>query len=191
MKLLIIIFLEFFKTGMFAIGGGYAALPFLYQLSDTYKWFSPKDLVQMLAIANVVPGPIGINLASQIGFKVAHVLGALMAVAGILLPSIIFVFIISKLLKEFEDNKFVKSIFYMLKPTSCAMIAGIGVKFLQNTMIKTPHITSLASFDWAAIILFIALFILSLKKEFSALFYLAVSALAGVLIHIVKLFVLG
>lgn len=186
MNLTVILFLEFFKTGMFAIGGGLATLPFLYQLGAVYKWFSPKDLTQMFAIANVMPGPPGINLTTQIGFKVANFWGALIAVIGILIPSVIFVFIISKLLKEFEDNKFVKSIFYMLKPVSCAMIAGIGFKLLKSVVFTSGNIT-LASVDWTAIILLALMFVLSLKKEHSPLFYLGLSALVGILIHIIKL----
>lgn len=181
---------EFFKIGMFAIGGGLATLPFLYHIGSVYGWFSPKNLAQMLAIANVVPGPVGVNLAALVGFSAANVWGALVAVIGIMVPSVIFVFIVSKLLKEFEGNKFIKGIFYTLKPASCAMITAIGLKLLKNIIIKSDVIT-LSSVDWTAIILLIVLIILSLKKEHSPLFYLGVSAFAGILIHIVKTSFLG
>lgn len=187
MNLYLIIIIEFIKIGLLAIGGGLATLPFLYHLSTNYGWFSPVDLTQMLAIANIIPGPVGINLASQAGFKAIGFWGALMAVIGIMIPSLIFVFIISKLLKEFEGNKFVRSIFYMLKPTSCAMIVAIGVKLLRNSIIKTETI-SLISIDWLALILFLTLVAISVKKAHSPLFYLSLSALIGIMIHIVKLF---
>lgn len=186
MNLMVILLLEFFKVGMFAIGGGLATLPFLYQVGAVYKWFSPKDLTQMFAIANIMPGPPGINLTTQIGFKVANFWGALIAVIGILIPSVIFVFIISKLLKEFEDNKFVKSIFYILKPVSCGMITGIGFKLLKSIVFTSGNI-ALASIDWLALILLFILIILSLKKEHSPLFYLGFSAVAGIFIHMIKL----
>lgn len=189
MNLYLILLLEFFKIGLFAIGGGMATLPFLYHLSTIYNWFSTTDLTQMLAIANIVPGPVGINLASQAGFKAIGFWGTLMAVIGILIPSLIFVLIISKLLKEFEGNRFVKSIFYMLKPASCAMIVAIGVKLLKNSIFKTENLT-VASIDWLALILFLALMALSIKKEHSPLFYFGVSALVGILIHIISLFFL-
>lgn len=187
MKLLIILLLEFFKIGMLAIGGGYAILPFLYQLSSIYHWFAPKDLAQMLAIANIVPGPVGVNLAALVGFKADGFIGALISIVGIMIPSFIFVFIVSKLLKEFEGNKFVKSIFYMLKPVSCGMIAAVGFKLLKDTMFINAKI-SLASIDWCALILLLLLIMLSLKKERSPLFYLAIAAFAGIMIHIAKFF---
>lgn len=191
MNLLLTILIEFSKIGFFAIGGGMATLPFLYHLSTEYGWFSAKDLAQMLAVANIVPGPVGINLATQVGYKADGFLGAFAAALGILIPSLICVFIVAKLLKEFEGNKFVKSIFYILKPTSCAMIAAILIKLIKSTVIKTPHLTAISQIDWMAIALLLILIFINLKKEHSPLFYLTVSALAGVLFHIVKLFVLG
>lgn len=188
MKIYIILLLEFFKVGMFAIGGGYATLPFLYQLSTFYHWFNPLDLTQMVAISNMMPGPIGTNLAAQIGFKAASFWGAFMAVVGILIPSLVFVFIVSKLLKEFEGNKFVKSIFYVLKPTSCAMIVAIGFKLLKDAIFIAGQPITFHSIDWLALGLLLSLFILSLKKNYSPLFYIGISALAGVLIYVVKSF---
>lgn len=181
MNIIITIFMEFFKIGLLAIGGGYATLPFLYHLSTVYGWFSPNDLTQMIAIANIMPGPVGIILASQIGFKAAYFLGALTAVTGLMIPALIFVFIISKLLKEFEGNKFVHSIFYMLKPASCAMIAAIGIRLLKTSIIG--HI----EMDWLALALFLILLIISLKKEYSPLFYLGTSAVFGIFVHIIRL----
>lgn len=188
MKLLIILLFEFFKVGMFAIGGGYATLPFLYQQSITYHWFSAKDLAQMLAIANIVPGPVGINLAAQVGFKADSFSGALLAVVGIMIPSFVFVFIIARLLKEFEGNKFVKAIFYTLKPASCGMIAAICFKLLKSSLLSNGGL-SFASFDWLALLLLSVLLVLSIKKEHSPLFYLSISAFAGVVIFFFKMFI--
>lgn len=182
MNTYLILLFEFFKIGLFAIGGGYASIPFLYHLIYFYHWFSVKDLTEFLAFANVIPGPVGFNLATLVGFKVNGVLGALVAALGIIIPSLIFVLIISKILKDFEGNKYVKSIFYMLKPTSCAMIAGIGLKLIKDIVFVNGQITAI---DYKALIIFISLFVLSLKKEHPPLFYIGVSALAGILLHIV------
>jgi len=186
MNLLLILFLEFIKTGFFAIGGGYATLPFLYDMSIHYHWFPAIDLSQMLAIASVVPGPIGINLASQVGFKVAGLAGALVAILGILVPSLIFVFIISKILKEFRDNRFVQSILYVLKPTSCGMIVAIGFKLLKDVVFRTGSTGNFHSIDWLALGLFVALFAFSFKYKRSPLFYLGAGALVGVFFHIMR-----
>lgn len=185
MKLAFILFFEFIKIGLFAIGGGYATLPFLYQLSIVYHWFKPTDLTQMLAIASIMPGPIGINLSSQVGFKVLGVTGTLIAAVGIMVPSLIFVFIISKILKKFEGNKFVLSIMYMLKPTSCGMIIAIGVNLLKDVIF--PNGISLNSIDWIALSLFTILFSVSFKKKFSPLFYLGISAFVGILLNLLKI----
>lgn len=182
MSTYIILLLEFTKIGFFAIGGGYATIPFLYHLISFYHWFTVKDLTQFLAFANVIPGPVGFNLATLVGFKVSGLIGAFMAASGIIIPSLICVLIISKILKEFEGNKYVKSIFYMLKPTSCAMIAGIGFKLIKDIVFVNGNFNML---DYRALIIFIPLLVISLRKEHSPLFYIGLSALAGILLHIV------
>lgn len=183
---LFIIFYEFSKIGLFAVGGGYATLPFLYHLIEKYHWFNPSDLTQMLAISSIMPGPIGINLAAQTGFKVATFLGALMAIIGIMIPSLVFVLAISKILKEFEGNIVVKSVFYVLKPTCCAMVAAIGLKLLKDVIFVGKISFTLSGIDWFALLLFSTLLILSFKKQFSPIFYLGVSALIGVAVYFVK-----
>lgn len=191
MKIMFLLLIQFFKVGMFAIGGGLATIPFLYELGKTYNWFNVNDLAQMLAISNIVPGPVGTNLAAIIGFKAYGILGSLMAVLGIMIPSLIFVVIISKILKEFESNIYVSSIFYILKPTSCAMIVAIGTKLLFNIIVKQTTPLHINAIDWSATVLFLFLILLSQKnKNYSPLFYLGVSALVGVLLQLlhVKLF---
>lgn len=183
---LFIILYEFTKIGLFAVGGGYATLPFLYHLIEKYHLFNPNDLTQMLAISSIMPGPIGINLAAQTGFKVAAFAGAIMAIVGIMIPSLIFVLIVSKILKEFEGNIVVKSVFYVLKPTCCGMVAAIGLKLLKDVIFVGEISFSLLSIDWFALVLFSSLLILSFKKQFSPIFYLGVSALIGVLVYFVK-----
>jgi chromate transporter len=184
----ITLFLEFIKIGFFAIGGGYATLPFLYQLSKVYHWFRPQDLTQMLAFASLMPGPIGINLASQVGFKVQYLWGAILAVTGIMIPSLVFVFIISKILKEFKDSVFVKSIFYMLKPACCGMVVAIGFKLLKSVVVPTGAIVS---FDWTALAIFLLLLFVSIKQKHDPIFYLGVAAALGLLVQVVKPFIFG
>lgn len=190
MNINFILLFEFFKIGLFAIGGGYATLPFLYHLSTVYHWFNPKDLTQMLAIASIMPGPIGINLSAQAGFKVYSFFGAIIAVVGIMIPSLIFVLAISKLLKKFKESTIVRSILYALKPTSCAMVAAIGFKLLRDAIFVKGF--SFSSIDWFALILFSVLFLVSVKnKKLSPLFYLAVSAFVGVFVQVIKPFIFG
>ena len=94
---------EFFKTGLFSFGGGYATLPFLYHISETYHWFSAKQLTDMIAVSSITPGPLGVNVATFAGFVTSGLLGALVATTAVVLPSYIIVILVSKLL-EFDNN---------------------------------------------------------------------------------------
>ena len=102
------LFYEFFKAGLFSIGGGLATLPFLYDISDTTGWFTHGQLADMLAISESTPGPIGINMATYVGFTTGGIPGAVIATVGIITPSIIVILLIARFLKAFRDNKYVK-----------------------------------------------------------------------------------
>ena len=112
------LFWEFLKVGLFTVGGGLASLPFLYDISDKTGWFSHAQLADMIAISESTPGPIGINMATYVGFTSAGVLGSVLATLGFIIPSIIIVSIVSRFLKKFSENKFVKGAFYGLRAVS-------------------------------------------------------------------------
>lgn len=127
------LFLEFFHIGLFSFGGGYATIPFLYHIADVQKWYTTKQLSDMIAVSSITPGPVGVNVATFAGFKTAGILGAAMATASVILPSFIIVIIISKLLEQFKHNKYVQSVIYTLKPAGCGLLAAIGVDmFIDN-----------------------------------------------------------
>lgn len=91
-----LLFYEFFMVGLFAIGGGAATIPFLFDLSAKYNWFSFEDLANMIAVSESTPGPIGVNMATFAGFETAGVLGALCATFGLILPSVIIIVLFVK-----------------------------------------------------------------------------------------------
>ena len=159
---------EFFKTGLFSFGGGYATIPFLYQISEIYHWYSPTELAQMTAIAGITPGPVGINTATYAGLKTAGILGSVVATVSEIIPSFIFVIIVSKLLKKYSDNFHVKSIIESLKPMSCALLISAGVGLLKEEL---SNIYS--------IILLILLLLLSWKSKKDPIFYMLISAIVG------------
>lgn len=187
----LIIFYEFCKIGLFAIGGGFATLPFLYHMGSFYHWFSAKDLTQMLAISSTMPGPIGINLATTTGFAIKGAIGSFLAVVGIMTPALIFVILVSKILKKFRTNKFVISLFYILKPVSCAMVTAIGFKLLKTAVYKPIDSNFFASVDWIALLIFGTLLALSFQKKRNPLFYVVVSAVAGIAVHVIKPLIIG
>ena len=89
------LFYEFFKAGLFAIGGGLATLPFLKQISLRYPWFTPNDLMDMIAVSESTPGPIGVNSATYAGFHAAGIPGAITATCSLVLPSVIIIILVS------------------------------------------------------------------------------------------------
>jgi chromate transporter len=165
--------LEFFKIGVFSFGGGYATIPFLYHISTVYSWYSLEELTQMVAVASITPGPVGINVATYAGLKSAGILGSLLATTSEMLPSLFLVIIVSKLLKKFSDNFYVKSIIETLKPISCALLTSVAIGLLK------PVLTSVKS-----MVLLVVLLLLSWKTKKDPLFYIMLSALVGVLLSI-------
>ena len=161
------LFLEFFHIGLLSFGGGYAALPFLFHIAENQHWYTAKQLTDMIAVSSITPGPVGINVATFAGFKTAGITGAIIATISIVLPSFILVLIISKLMKKFKDNQYIRSIIYTLKPAGCALLAVVGVNmFLNETTIF-------------GIFLLLVLFVCSLFEKRDPLFYLSFSAIAG------------
>lgn len=130
------LFYEFFKAGLFAIGGGMATLPFLYDMSDKMGWFTYEDLANMVAISESTPGPIGINMATYVGFTLRGIPGAVVATVGLITPSIIIILIIAGFLKAFKDSPFVDAAFYGLRPASTGLIAAAGLSVLALVLVN-------------------------------------------------------
>ncbi len=116
------LFWEFFKTGLFAVGGGMATVPFLFDISSRTGWFTASELANMIAISESTPGPIGVNMATYVGFETAGILGGLVATFGLVLPSIIIIVIISCLLSRFSENPIVKTVFKYLRPAVIGLL---------------------------------------------------------------------
>ena len=132
------LFWEFLKVGFFTVGGGLASLPFLYDISDKTGWFSHAQLADMIAISESTPGPIGINMATCVGFTSAGILGSVLATLGFIIPSIIIVSIVSRFLKKFSENKFVKGAFYGLRAVSVALICSALVSVIKISLVNIP-----------------------------------------------------
>ena len=115
------LFFEFFKAGLFAVGGGMATIPFLYDISDKTGWFTHAQLTDMIAISESTPGPIGVNMATYVGFTSAGIPGSVIATLGLITPSIIVILIIAGFYNAFKNNKYVQSAFYGLRPASTGL----------------------------------------------------------------------
>ena len=131
---LLILYWEFFKTGLFAVGGGMATLPFLQNIGEKTGWYTYGDLMNMLAVSESTPGPIGINMATYVGFTVAGLPGALVATLGEITPAIMVISVVAAVLKSFRDNKYVEQAFYGLRPASTGLIGSACVAVVLEVL---------------------------------------------------------
>lgn len=179
------LFYEFFKTGLFAIGGGLATLPFLGDMADRTGWFTRSQLADMLAVSESTPGPIGVNMATYVGFTTGGVWGSLIATLGLITPSVITILIVAKLLSAFRDSKYVSAAFYGLRPASTAMVAAAGISVVLLALLDTSA-TGLAVFRWREIALAAVILILTRwtpkVKQLHPIVFIALSAVVGVLL---------
>lgn len=137
MSLYLRLFWEFFKTGLFAVGGGMATLPFMYDISDKTGWFTHSMLADMVAVSESTPGPIGVNMATYVGFVTGGVPGAVVATVGLVTPSVIVILLIARVLKAFRENQYVDAGFYGLRPCSIGLIAAAGVLVIKLALFNT------------------------------------------------------
>ncbi len=178
------LFCAFFHTGLFAVGGGLATIPFLKHMAENTGWFTQTQLADMIAVSESTPGPMGVNMATYVGYTVAGIPGAVTATVGLITPSIIIILIIARFLVKFRTNRIVDSVFYGLRPASCAMIAAAGISVVSLALVdlKAP-IEEL--FQWKYIVL--AAVILALTrwikptKKLHPIVFIAGSAVVGIL----------
>lgn len=181
----IIIFLEFFKVGLFALGGGLAALPFLQQLIIKYGWITSEELLNMIAVSESTPGAIGINTATFIGFNTTGILGAVTATAGLAAPSLIIIVIIAHYFQKFNENPMVKSAFSGIRPAVAGLIASAAFELSRGEIFafENFHLNSeiLSYIDLKAFSLFIIVFIAVRKYQKHPIIYITAAALIGII----------
>ena len=191
------LFWEFFKTGLFAVGGGMATVPFLYDMGERMGWFTSAQLADMIAVADSTPGPIGVNMATYVGYTSASsefgsafmgFLGALVATFSLVLPSVIVVLIVARILKAFKDNFYVKSAFYGLRPASMGLIAAAGCTVAAIALLNIDLFKETGKFldvlNIPALILAVVLLVatnLKKTKKLHPVVFIAFSALVGIL----------
>lgn len=176
MALLVDLFLSFFKIGFFAVGGGLATLPFLYELANAREWISVADISNLVAISESTPGPLGINMATYVGFLQSGVAGAVIAVLGLVTPSIIVIVIIAGILDKFKESKVVKNVFYGLRAASCALIASAGCGVARLAFFGEK----LTDFFWQGAVLAVVLFVATKKLKWHPIAFIAIAAVVGI-----------
>lgn len=185
--ILLRLFFEFAKVGLFSVGGGLATIPFLQRLGETSGWFTNEQLTTMVAVGESTPGPIGVNMATYVGFETAGVLGAVIATLGLITPSIIVIIIVAGFLQKFRSSKAVENIFYGLRPASTALIVSAGLSVAVSIFVlvggTAEHTFAL---NWPALLLALAVFAgmkFTPLKKLHPIAFIGISALAGILLN--------
>ncbi|MGM9608449.1 MAG: chromate transporter [Oscillospiraceae bacterium] len=181
------LFFEFCKVGLFSVGGGLATIPFLTDLGERTGWFTPGQLADMIAISESTPGPMGVNMATYVGFATGGLPGGVIATLGLVFPSIIIILIIAKFLQKFRRSKVVDGVFYGLRAASVALITAALLQVARIALLHEDVSFSLSLFNWPAILLAVAIFLL-LKftplKKLHPIVFIAISAVFGVLFQL-------
>lgn len=184
MNIYLRLYYEFFKVGLFAIGGGMATIPFLSDLGKTSGWYTATDLMNMIAVSESTPGPIGINMATYVGFTVGGVPGAVIATIGEVSPAIIIIILIAKLLEKFKESKYVNDAFYGLRPASTALIAAALVEVAREVLF-TNGVLSLSALRPKALILIPIVWFLSNRfkptKDLHPICFVGLCAVIGMI----------
>lgn len=175
--ILIELFLAFFKIGLFAVGGGLATLPFLYELANAHDWISVADISNLVAISESTPGPLGINMATYVGFLQSGIPGAIIAPIGEVVPSIIIIVIIAGFLKKFRESTIVNKTFYGLRAASCALVAAAGIGVAKLAFFGDK----ITDFFWQGAVLAVVLYFAVKKLKWHPVAFIAISALVGII----------
>lgn len=175
--MLVSLFFEFFKIGLFAVGGGLATLPFLYELCNKSSWLTTSDISNMVAISESTPGPMGVNMATYVGFLQSGPVGGIIATLGLITPSLIVIILVAQVLNKFKNSKIVENVFYGLRAASCALItvAGVGVAKLAFFG------ESFADINYKSIILAVLIFFAMKKFKWHPVAFIAISAVIGII----------
>jgi chromate transporter len=186
--ILLRLFWEYFKIGLFAVGGGMVTLPFLYDVADKTGWFTYAQLADMIAVSESTPGPIGINMATYVGYTVGGIPGALIATLAMIIPGLVVVLIVARLLEKFRSNRYIEAAFYGLRPASTGLIAAAGILVVMISLFNVDlykvsgNLADLVS--WRGLILAAVIWVLTNvvkpTKKLHPILYIAVSAVIGI-----------
>jgi len=181
--ILLRLYIEYFKVGLFSVGGGLATIPFLYELSSRTGWFTVEELTNMIAVSESTPGPIGVNMASYVGFSLQGVIGCVIATLGLITPCIICILIIARLLEKFRESQIVKDAFYGLRPASIGLVSAAGIAVVKVSLL---HIDAwrasgaiLDLFNWKGLALAVVVYFAIKKFKGHPVWYLLASAVIG------------
>ena len=191
------LFWEFCKTGLFAIGGGMATVPFLREIADKTGWFTAGQLADMIAVSESTPGPLGVNMATYVGYTVGSsqlgspwmgIVGAVTATLGLISPSIVIVLCISFFLKRFRTSTLVDAALYGLRPASVALISAAGVEIVLFAILRVDSIYQIgaAQLSWKSVALAAGVYagtnLIPKLKKLHPIWFILLSAIVGIVL---------
>ena len=181
MKTALLLFFEFMKIGLFAVGGGPATLPYLMELTRRYDWYTMEELTNMIAVSESTPGPLGLNMATYAGFKTLGLFGGIVSTMGLVIPSLVIICLIAKFLEDFNENRFVKGAFSGIRPAVCAIIA-VSVAGVCRVSMFTYSDGAYTPIPKILLLCGIVLALLQVKKlqKFHPALWLLIAAVTGI-----------
>lgn len=191
------LFWEFFKTGLFAIGGGMATVPFLQNISAKTGWYTSGQLADMIAVSESTPGPLGVNMGTYVGYTVGSaqggvlggILGSVTATIGLIFPSVVIIMIVAYFLKKFRESKIVDAALYGLRAASVALISAAGVNIVLFALLRVDSIYEItqAVVSWKSVLLAAVIYVLTTKvpklKKVHPIWFIALAAVAGIVLQ--------
>ncbi len=188
--LLFKLYLVFFQIGLFSFGGGYAALPLIReQVVDIYGWISAEEMLDLISISQMTPGPIGINTATFVGTRIAGISGSIFATAGLVTPSIMIVLFLSWLYYKYRKLQVVEALLSGVRPAVVAMIAVAALGILSAVIFQGSEsfmeLTSemLGSVDFIAIGIFAVVLAVLIKFKLNPILVMLASGIAGFFLY--------
>lgn len=182
---------SFSAPGLFSVGGGLATIPFLQDIGQRTGWFTSHELANMIAISESTPGPMGVNMATYVGFTSAGIPGSVIAVLGLITPSIVVIMVVATVLRRFRDSKYVDAIFYGLRPASTGLIAAAGWSVIAISLLDLAGWRAdgqlLTLLNWRCILLAAVVLLLTrLKptKKLHPVVWILLSAAAGIVFQL-------
>lgn len=177
---------EFFKTGLFAVGGGFATIPFLQEMAKKYDWFTTEELLDMIAVSESTPGAIGINCASYAGYKAYGPIGAILATLSLITPPIVIILIICRAMTKFKNSKIVNDMFVMLRPATAGLIFGAMFTVMVLTLLNVELYKKTGNFLDIFKILEITIFLVFLLilrkfKKINPILLIFIGAIIGII----------
>jgi len=173
MNILIKLFITFFKIGLFSFGGGYAMLPLISkEVISNNHWLDAKEFADLIAISQATPGPIAINGATYVGYRVGGFWGSIFSTLGVILPSFIIMLIIIKFFTAFKDNEHVENAFLVLRPATIGLIAAAAILVSYDSFI-----------DFKSVLIFIGVFIASYKYKADPILLTVAAGIVGLILY--------